>query len=295
MKFRAIGIMAGVALLAGACSDARLIDSVEGMKPTEKGFKSNLHHQYVTLAKVELDEGDHFDAGFFARRAEAAAMGKDVDPDSLWDRSYSDKNAAKVHAERGRLVYALDSGGRAKHPGIAARAQTQFDCWVQELEENTQPADIKKCRNGYDVAIKALEDGMMEAPVMKKPAAPKPAPAPAPKAMPSKGPFVIYFEFDSDEVKGAEAGVTLIKAARSIAANKATSVVVVGHTDSAGRDAYNQKLALRRAENVREALIGLDVNAEIIDPVSVGESAQEKKTSDGVREDANRRVVIKLY
>ena len=52
MKFRVLGTMLGVALLAGACSDARLIDNVEAMKPTEKGFKFNLHHQYLTLANL---------------------------------------------------------------------------------------------------------------------------------------------------------------------------------------------------------------------------------------------------
>ena len=72
-------------------------------------------------------------------------------------------------------------------------------------------------------------------------------------------------------------------------------VIVVGHTDSAGRDAYNQKLAIKRAEAVREALTMLGVDGSIIDPVSVGESGQEKKTKDGVREGANRRVTIKLY
>lgn len=291
MKIRALAVLFGVALLAGACTDSRLIESVEKMEPKEKGFKVNLQHQYITLAKIELEEGDRYDAGVFARRAEAAAMGKDVDPDILFDRSYSDKQRMELSAERGRLVNALDSGGRKDFPGIAARAQTQFDCWAQELEENTQPEDIAKCHNGYLTAMKSLEEMMKPAPMAKKPEPAKPAPA----AMPDKGPFIVYFEFDSDQVRGGEAGVTLVKAANSIKENKATSVVVVGHTDSKGGDKYNQALALRRAESVKQVLIGLDVNPDIIDPVSVGESDQEKATGDGVREDANRRVVIKLY
>ncbi len=291
MKIRALAALCGVALLAGACADSRLIETVEGIKPTEKGFKSNLHHQYLTLAKIELEEGDRYDAGVFARRAEASAMGKDLDPDILWDRDFSSKQLSDISAERVRLVRALDSGGRKDFPGIAARAQTQFDCWAQELEENTQPADIAKCRDGYMAAMKSLEEMMMPAPMAKM----EKKPEPKPKAMPDKGPFIVYFEFDSDLVRGAEAGVTLVKAANSIRENKVTSVVVVGHTDSKGRDKYNQALALRRAENVKEVLVGLDVNPDIIDPVSVGESGQEKATGDGVREDANRRVVIKLY
>ncbi len=296
MKFRALAALFGVAFLAGACADGRLIEMVEKMEPKEKGFKVNLQHQYITLAKIELEEGDRYDAGIFARRAEAAAMGKDVDPDILWDRSYSAKQLDELIGERARLVNALDSGGRKSFPGIAARAQTQFDCWAQELEENNQPADIEKCHNGYMVAMKALEEGLKIGPESEEEAPKKPEPAkPAPVAEVPKGPFSIYFEFDSAEAKGAETGVSLIKAANAIRDSKATSVIVVGHTDSSGRDKYNHRRALRRAANVKEALIGLDVNPDIIEPVSVGESSQEKATADGVREGANRRVVIKLY
>lgn len=294
MKMRALATLFGVALLAGACADGRLIETVEKMEPKEKGFKVNLQHQYVTLAKMELAEGDRYDAGVFARRAEAAALGKDVDPDILWDRSYSAKQLDELMGERVRLVRALDSGGRKGFPGIAARAQTQFDCWAQELEENRQPEDIAKCRDGYMAAMTLLEEGLKAGPESEGEETPK-KPEPAPVAEAPKGPFVIYFDFDSSEAKGAEAGVTLVNAANAIRDNNATSVVVVGHTDSAGRDEYNQKLALRRAENVKEALIGLDVNPDIIESVSVGESGQEKPTGDGVREDANRRVVIRLY
>lgn len=294
MKFRVLGTMLGVALLLGACSDARLIDKVEGMKSTQKGFNANLHNQYVALAKTELAEGDHFDAGVFARRAEAAAMGKDVQPDDLWDRHFTGKNLIEVHQERGRLVYALDSGGREKAPAIAARAQTQFDCWVQELEENDQADDIENCRKGYFQAMDALAEMMKPAP-MAKPMPKKPAPAPAPMAKVDKGPFSIYFDFNVADVKGAEAAMTLVKAAHAITASKAKSVVVVGHTDTSGHDAYNNKLALRRAENVKNALVELGVNKDIIETASVGELDQQKKTADGVREGANRRVVIKLY
>lgn len=293
--------MAGAALLLGACADGALIERVSNLPSKEKGFKTNLHLQYVALAEVELEEGDYFDAGIFARRGEAAALGKDVDPDNIHDRSFTSKNRAMISKARVRLVKALDAGSRKKHAAIAARAQTQFDCWAQELEENDQPKDIAACRAGYVSAIEMLEAKLAAKPKMKKKMAAKPMkkmvekPKPKKKAMVSKGPFIIYFEFDSADIRGGKAGGTLVKAMRAVKAHKSSSVIVVGHTDSAGRDAYNQKLAIKRAEAVREALTVLGVDGSIIDPVSVGESGQEKKTKDGVREGANRRVTIKLY
>lgn len=300
MKFSVMVAFAGAALLLGACTDAKLIERVSNLPSKEKGFKTNLHLQYVALAEAELEEGDYFDAGIFARRGEAAALGKDVDPDNIYDRSFTSKNLAMVSKQRARLVRVLDAGARKKHAAIAARAQTQFDCWAQELEENNQPKDIAACRTGYESAIKLLEAKMAAKPKMMKKMAKKPmkkmmAAKPKKKAMVSKGPFTIYFEFDSADIRGGKAGGALVKAMRAVKAHKPSSVVVVGHTDSAGRNAYNQKLAAKRAEAVRDALAVLGVDESLIDPVSVGESGQEKKTKDGVREDANRRVTIKLF
>ena len=298
MKMRVLATLAGVALLLGACTDAKLVDRVSNLPSKEKGFKTNLHLQYIALARAELEEGDYFDAGIFARRGEASALGKNVDPDNIYERSFTAKNLDMIGVERIRLVKVLDAGARTKHGAIAAKAQTQFDCWVQELEENNQPDDIAACRKGYEGAIKWLEAKMWAKPMKKMAAKPMKkmmAEKPKKKAMVSKGPFIIYFEFDSAEVRGGKAGAALVKAMRAVKAHKPSSVVVVGHTDSAGRNAYNQALATKRAEAVRAALGGLGVNQDLIDPVSVGESGQEKKTANGVREGANRRVTIKLY
>ena len=38
-----LATLAGIELLAGACTDARLVDSVSQLKPKESGFKANLH------------------------------------------------------------------------------------------------------------------------------------------------------------------------------------------------------------------------------------------------------------
>jgi OOP family OmpA-OmpF porin len=116
MRIRTLAAVTGVMILAGACTDARLVDNVSQMKPTEGGFKTGLHKEYVSLARAELDEGDFFDTGIFARRAEAAAMGKGVDPDQLWDRDYTKKDRGLLFKERDRLVAALDGGGRAHWP-----------------------------------------------------------------------------------------------------------------------------------------------------------------------------------
>ncbi|MCZ7582429.1 MAG: OmpA family protein [Deltaproteobacteria bacterium] len=67
-------------------------------------------------------------------------------------------------------------------------------------------------------------------------------------------------------------------------------VVVEGHTDNVGADAYNQKLSERRAASVRMYLIGKGLDAAKLNAVGYGESkpVADNDTPDGRQK--NRRV-----
>jgi opacity protein-like surface antigen len=112
------------------------------------------------------------------------------------------------------------------------------------------------------------------------------APAPAPVAQPKD--YVIYFEFDKSNVtKAAGAVLDELKATSG-----GTPVSVVGHTDTMGSAAYNQKLSDRRASNTAKAL---ELRAVKVDSVSgKGFSEPAVNTGPGVKEPLNRRAVIKL-
>lgn len=295
MRMRSLAFAAGIMLMAGACTDARLIDDVAQMKPKESGFKASLHKEYVDLAKAELEEGDFYDTGVFARRAQDAAMGKGVDPDVLFDRSYKSEHAEMLHAERGRLLSALDGGGRDNHGALAARAQAMFDCWAQEQEENNQPPDIERCRTGYMTAMDQLAAAMKPMPAPKM--AEKPKPKPKAKKSPTtfKVPYVVYFDFDSTNISDMASVRTLTEAAKAIKKNNSTRVQVIGHTDTSGSAEYNEKLAAARSQVVDDALVALGVNSLVIERSSTGERELEVQTDDGVKKDANRRVVIVVH
>ena len=69
-------------------------------------------------------------------------------------------------------------------------------------------------------------------------------------------------------------------------------VMIVGHTDRMGDDAFNDALALRRAEAVRAALIRRGVAPESIVATGRGKREPLVPTADGVAEPRNRRVEI---
>ena len=71
-------------------------------------------------------------------------------------------------------------------------------------------------------------------------------------------------------------------------------VTIVGHTDTSGASAYNQRLSARRASVVSDALQARGVDAEAIDTAGRGEDDLAKATRDGVREPLNRRSEVTI-
>ena len=71
-------------------------------------------------------------------------------------------------------------------------------------------------------------------------------------------------------------------------------IVLVGHTDSVGNDAYNQKLSVRRAEAVKAYLVSKGVEANRIYTEGKGESqpVADNKTAEGRAK--NRRVDVEV-
>ncbi len=133
------------------------------------------------------------------------------------------------------------------------------------------------------------------APVVQQAPAPTPAPAPAPEPtpVPVPGPFMVFFEFDKSDLT-ADAQSIIERAATVYKDYGVARISASGHADRSGSDQYNQALAIRRAEAVRDALIAEGVPAGRINIRGFGEGSPLVATDDGVREWQNRRVEIVL-
>lgn len=102
---------------------------------------------------------------------------------------------------------------------------------------------------------------------------------------------VIYFEFDSSEVRQADHD-TLAHHAKYISQNPGVVVTLEGHGDERGSREYNIGLGERRAQAVRQILELSGVGGNQLSTVSYGE---EKPAVDGHDESAwsqNRRVEL---
>jgi OOP family OmpA-OmpF porin len=122
-----------------------------------------------------------------------------------------------------------------------------------------------------------------------------PPPAPAPVPVSEKVSFAAeaLFDFDKSVVK-PEGKAALDDLLVKLQGMNAEVMITVGHTDSIGTDAYNQKLSLRRAEAVKAHLVSKGVEASRVYTEGKGEtqSVADNKTSEGRAK--NRRVTVEV-
>ena len=132
------------------------------------------------------------------------------------------------------------------------------------------------------------------APVAAPVAAPKAAPA-APVAAASKVTYAAdaFFDFDKAVVKPA-GKAKLDDLVSKVKGINLEVIIAVGHTDSVGSDAYNQKLSVRRAEAVKAYLVSKGIEKNRIYTEGKGEKqpVASNKTSEGRAK--NRRVEIEV-
>jgi outer membrane protein OmpA-like peptidoglycan-associated protein len=126
-----------------------------------------------------------------------------------------------------------------------------------------------------------------------RPAPPPPRAAPNRPARLQPRDFVIYFNFDGDQLDGDSERI-IEEAVHYARAYPDARIAIIGYTDAAGAEDYNQDLSKRRSEAVRQALVARGADSDSIEMDWRGKHDQAVRTPDGVREQANRRVTIEI-
>ena len=171
-------------------------------------------------------------------------------------------------------------------------------CW---RDANWTPATAAV---GCDGALVQAAPAPAPAPIAA-PAPPAASPAPAPAAaapvvapQPPAATKVTYaadafFDFDKSVLK-PEGKAKLDDLVGKVKDINLEVIIAVGHTDSVGTDAYNQKLSVRRAEAVKAYLVskGIEKNRVYTEGKGEKQPVADNKTSEGRAK--NRRVEIEV-
>jgi OOP family OmpA-OmpF porin len=210
-------------------------------------------------------------------------------------------------------VAALASAAGAQTRVTAADGGNRVDNWVNGTGEivwkngtnelcwrnaSWTPATAAK---GCDGALVPPPPPAPAPPPAAVPAPPPPAaaaPAPAPAPTPPAATKVTYaadafFDFDKSVLK-PEGRAKLDDLVGKVQGINLEVIIAVGHTDSVGTDAYNQRLSVRRAEAVKAYLVskGIEKNRVYTEGKGEKQPVADNKTAEGRAK--NRRVEIEV-
>jgi outer membrane protein OmpA-like peptidoglycan-associated protein len=121
----------------------------------------------------------------------------------------------------------------------------------------------------------------------------RPIPAALPESEPGGQSFLVYFKFDEAELDRDDVQ-SVAAACRYAATLPRAKFVIAGHTDTAGPEAYNDRLGKRRADAVAAAIRNDPRFREALSVIDYGETTLAVTTEDEVVEPLNRRVEITI-
>ncbi|MDO9422160.1 MAG: OmpA family protein [Herminiimonas sp.] len=186
--------------------------------------------------------------------------------------AFSAQAQTDIKASTPKSAYAQASNGTIVRSGTGLCWHTGY--WT--------PAD----------SVAGCDGALVAAAAPAAPAAPG-AVAPVPTAEKVTFAADAFFDFDKATLK-PDGKAKLDDLASKLGALNLEVIIAVGHTDSVGSDAYNQKLSIRRAEAVKGYLVNKGVDTKRVYTEGKGEKQPVATNKTAAGRAQNRRVEIEV-
>jgi len=179
------------------------------------------------------------------------------------------KRDAAIGAAAGAAIGALAHSSNRTHGALAGAAIGAIGGYVWSSQMEKQKKEMEQATQGTGVQVTQTADNQLKLEV----------------------PSDISFDVGRAAIKSNFAPI-LDKFAQSLNQNPASTVRIIGHTDSTGSDAINNPLSVNRAASTRDYLTGRGVSSQRIAIDGRGSQQPIADNSSEAGRARNRRVEI---
>lgn len=275
-------------LLIVSCSPKsfEILSQRESELRTRGGYESFLALEYLDFARRLQSLKDEENAAYFSNKGLMIAAGEEMVPENpiKWKADLAQMEEMIMMQKRLEKIL-NDQQMKSQLPIQLAHLSYLYDCWIsRESSQIFRSDELAQCRVRFSKLLDEVEQYFQDRSKDKQPK--------VEIIEPKFERFGIFFDFNSIVFsdKANKDLLALLKHLQDFGGNY--RILLVGNADRAGNELYNQQLAFKRAEVVKNYLIKNGVSSDMVEMRAVGEDFPDILTEDGTQKQDNRAVTI---
>ncbi len=257
----------------------------EQMIRSRSDFNGYLALEYLQLSRNLLNNKSEKDSEYFAAKAIAVSQNSEYIPENPLNWNADKSQVEEIIAMQRRLEDVITPSLKNNLPIQLAHLSYLYDCWAaKESQPIFRAAELAKCRERFYKLLNEVEYYVED---LRKDKTPKTV-----IIEPEFKKFEIFFDLNSNKFNDKANKDLIVILKYLIDLQGDFRLLLVGNSDRSGKELYNQNLAFRRVQTVKNYIIKNGVDSNLVEIRSYGEDFPDILTSDGITNQKNRSVGI---